>query len=368
VLRRRKALRVLGLAGATLAALVLAAGGLFTLVVLSREPLVAVPSTAHPSIDRRQCIVCHAPIAEEWRQSFHHRSLTGPHWKDVRELGYMRVFDRTRKACVNCHAPANVLDLTAVEAPAGGALGVECTPNLLREPRGVIPAARTDDVELGVDCTSCHVGRHGIAGPGRSPTTVHEVLPDPRFASPTAASEQLCGTCHSATVRAWRTSSFASQGVTCLDCHMPLTKAASTVGGPERMRRSHRFLGDKDPAALEKAVHASLRVGPDRVAHFRIANDRVGHFLPSGGNWLSVVLRARDGAGRTVREQVAVFGKEEPLLLDFWPFNTDRRLAPGAEEEVRFPLPEGLGTVEAVVRYHDWMRTKTTVLTLREPH
>lgn len=146
---------------------------------------------------------------------------------------------------------------------------------------------------------------------------------------------------------------------------MPSTTAASTAGGPERTRRSHRFLGDKDPSLLEKAVHASLEITRDRKARFRITNDRVGHYFPSGGNWLSVKFRAYDGAGRMLREQVEVFGKEEPLLLDFWPFNLNRRIASGEEREVLVPLPAGRGIVEATVRYHDWMRTRTTVATLR---
>jgi cytochrome c551/c552 len=289
----------------------------------------------------------------------------------VRELGYTKLFDRTRKACVNCHAPANVLDLLdsrPAAASAEGSLGVECTPNLLREPRGVIPAARGDEIELGVDCTSCHVGRQGIVGPGRRPASAHEVVADSRFQDPARTSETLCQTCHGSTVRAWRRTSFASQGVTCLDCHMPATTAASTTAGPERRRRSHRFLADKDRSLLERATHASLELTRDRKARFRIVNDRVGHYFPSGGNWLSVKLGAYDGGGRLIREQIAVFGREEPLLLDFWPFNLDRRIASGDEREVLFALPAGPGLVEAVVRYHDWMRTKAIVATLKKQY
>lgn len=364
----RRILKILVVAGIAVATLAVAAVALFALEVLSRDPLHPVPSTVHPAISRRDCIDCHAPIADEWRQSYHFRSLTGPYWQDVRKLGYLRVFDRTRKACVNCHAPADVLDLrepAAAAAPAGGPLGVECTPNLLREPRGVIPAARVDDVELGVDCTSCHVGKGGIAGTGRYPTTAHEVLPDPRFENPVSASETLCQICHSAAVRAWRKTRFAAEGVTCLDCHMPTTTAPAVASGPPVARRSHRFAGDKDPSLLRRAVHASLSITRDREARFHIVNDRVGHYLPSGGNWLSVKFWAFDPAGRGLRQQVEVFGKDEPLLLDFWPFNVDRRIPAGEERNVVFPLPEGHGIVAAVVRYHDWMRTGATVLVLK---
>ena len=61
-----------------------------------------------------------------------------------------------------------------------------------------------------------------------------------------------------------------------------------------------------------------------------------------------------------------VFGKEEALLLDFWPFNIDERIAFGERREVPLSLPGSSGTVEATVRYHDWMGTGRTVLVLKE--
>jgi hypothetical protein len=91
----------------------------------------------------------------------------------------------------------------------------------------------------------------------------------------------------------------------------------------------------------------------------------VGHYLPSGGNWLLVEFRAYDPSGRRLKERLDGFGREEALLLDFWPFNSDERIAPGEQRELLFPLPEGRGTVEAVVRYHDWMRTVRTIETLK---
>lgn len=73
----------------------------------------------------------------------------------------------------------------------------------------------------------------------------------------------------------------------------------------------------------------------------------------------------RETVGRMLKTRLEGFGKDEALLLDFWPFNIDRRIAPGEQREILFPLPEGHGTVEAVVRYHDWMQTKRTIETLK---
>ena len=150
---------------------------------------------------------------------------------------------------------------------------------------------------------------------------------------------------------------------------MPQVKAASVVGGPERLRRSHRFPADKLDSMLTAAVNATLDiVAGGRAARLRITNDRVGHYLPSGGNWLSVRLTARDSSGRPLKEQAEAIGRDEALVLDFPPFNPDTRIPFGGQRDVMLRLPDGHGTVEAVVRYHDWMRVRRTVLTLREEY
>jgi hypothetical protein len=361
----QKLLGIVGSVSLILLGLVLLGGSLVAARVVSRPRLHPVVSTRHISLGREACVECHAPIADEWRQSYHFRSLGGPFWKDVRDLGYLSLFERVRKPCVNCHAPANVLDLAPVPPePGGGPLGVECTPNLLRDPAGVLPAARADDPELGVDCTSCHVARDGVRGPGRWPSAVHGTSEDARFRDAAFASEALCGVCHRSTVEAWKATSFAAQGTTCLDCHMPGVEAPIVAGGPSRMRRSHRFPADKDEAMLASAVDAALEVTPERRVRLRLTNDRVGHHLPSGGNWLSVRLEAVDTAGRRVAERVEVFGREEAVLLDFWPFAKDTRIPAGERREIVLSLPEGHGTVRAKVAYHDWMKTRRPIATL----
>lgn len=338
------------------------------LKVLSRPRLPAVASTTHGTIGRQACLDCHAPIADEWRGSFHHRSLTGPYWAQVRQLGYLELFNRFRKPCVNCHAPADVLDLAVVAEARGTGLGVECTPNLLRDAAGIMPAARADAPELGVDCTSCHVSRHGIVGAGGRPTTAHETIADRRFRDPVVASTSLCRTCHGATVKAWERTDLAARGVTCVSCHMPLVRAPSTVGGAERLRRSHAFPADKDTNLLVRAVNASLEIADGPSAKVRIVNDRVGHYFPSGGNFLSVRLAIYDHTGRKLSEQMRAFGRNEDPILDFWPFNKDTRIAFGDRRELRFPLPDGHGRVEAVIRYHDWMKVAPVVASLREEY
>ncbi|MDH4259873.1 MAG: hypothetical protein OEW16_06155 [Gammaproteobacteria bacterium] len=285
-------------------------------------------------------------------------------------MGYLKLFDAVRKPCESCHAPANVLDLAfrATDESGDPAIGIECTPNLLQEPSGVTPVRRQDDVALGIDCVSCHVSARGILGPGRTSSSVHETTADSRFLDAGRTSETVCRTCHRTTVDVWKHTELARRGTTCLDCHMPIVEAPSVTGGPARARRSHRFPGDKDAAMLRGAINASLEIAGDRTARFRIVNDRVGHPLPSGANFLVVELRARDESGKVVAETKRAFGRDEPLLLDFWPFNADRRIQPGGHEELSLPLPAGNGRVEALVRYHDWIKVSRVVATMEKPY
>ena len=117
---------------------------------------------------------------------------------------------------------------------------------------------------------------------------------------------------------------------------------------------------------LAGALHASLVMNSDRQALFRIVTDRVGHHFPSGGNWVSVRLEAVDAAGRVLAQRVEAFGREEALLLDFWPFAADTRIPSGARKEVVLPIPDGHGTVRATVQYHDWMKVKRRIAAFEE--
>jgi hypothetical protein len=245
-------------------------------------------------------------------------------------------------------------------------LGVECTPNLLKNAKGVLPAVRSDNPEMGVDCVSCHVSERGIVGNGKRPTEDHEVFADARFQDPLKTSAEFCITCHGSTVHAWEKSSYATKGVSCLHCHMPLINAPSVAGGPIRLRRSHRFLADKDINMIRTAIEASIEVTSERRAVVRIKNRGAGHYFPSGGNWLLIYFTIYDSSGKLISKERQGLGREEALLFDFWPFaSEDSRIAPGKQREVSTPLRiPGHGRVEATIRYHDWMGINPTILKL----
>lgn len=333
----RTRLRRLAVLPACALGLVMVVGAYFTARALARERPVVTPGTVHASLSRQSCVECHAPIAAEWRESFHARTVTGPFWDRLRATGYADVFRMLRVPCMNCHAPANVLDL--VQGP---------------------PVERSDDAGSGIDCVSCHVSRAGITGPGHVVAAPHEVIRDERFRDPAATSVTICARCHDEdcekTVTAWRPTRFAREGVTCLHCHMPDVDAPSVANGPVRRRRSHRFAADKDDSMLRSALNAAIVFDGNRAAAVRIINNRVGHAFPgSGMNELIVKVTARGQGGTTAGAERA-FGTREwiPGYLDFWPFRRVTTIPPGEHRQVVVRLPSDHGEVSAEFRYRDW--------------
>ena len=284
-MNRARLLRPVAVALATLLVPILGAAAYFALGALSRDRVAIVAGTAHPQLSRESCVECHAPIAAEWRESFHRRSVNGPFWERVRDRGYADVLGALRVPCMNCHAPANVLDL----------------------PNGAHPVERIEGAGMGVDCVSCHVSRRGITGPGRSTAAPHEVIGDERFSSPVLASTQICARCHeedmdhAKTVSAWQQTPFARDGITCLHCHMPEVEAPLLMGGAPRKRRSHRFPGDKDEAMLRSALNASLEVTRDRRAV--VSNRERSGGPPASRLGNEPALRQDPGPGRAWRSR-----------------------------------------------------------------
>lgn len=313
----------------------------FAVGALMREPVSLAAATEHASLTRETCISCHTPIAEEWRQSFHFQSATGLFWERVRARRFDKLFDVLRVSCMNCHAPANVLDLSPTDQPV----------------------QRMESVELGVDCVSCHVSEQGILGPGLYTDAPHEVIPDRRFRDPETASVQICGRCHeepmdhAKTVTAWQSTEFATAGVTCVHCHMPEVTTALVAGGSAQKRRSHRFPGDKDIDMLRSAISALVALDESGIARVTISNEGAGHSVPASGmNSLIVAVAVRDEAGEIVERVERTYGTREwiPGYLDFWPFLKVSKIPSGEAREIVVDIPSGHGTIAVELRYRDW--------------
>lgn len=340
----KRLLKYLAFTIAGLAVLLITVSTYFVVRAHGREPLEVVPGTVHTVLSRESCTECHAPIAAEWRESFHFRSVAGPFWERIRRKGFAGLFEKLRVPCMNCHAPATVLDL----------------------PAGAYPQERSDAPELGVDCVSCHVSKGRIVGGAEhraAGSTPHETVGDERFRDPVLASTAICAKCHNEpleharTVEVWQRTELARQGLTCLHCHMPFVEAPVVAGGAARVRRSHRFPGDKDIEMLRTALNAAIDVATPGKAVVSIVNDRVGHSFPAAGtNSLIVRVTVRNETGTVVEEVERDFGTREwiPGYLDFWPFVRVTKIPAGEERAIAVRVPSGHGTISAEFRYRDW--------------
>lgn len=223
-----------------LGVLVLVVAGWLLLAVFS-EPPAAAESRAF--ISSHQCQECHQQVYEEWASSEHATSWTG---EDVRALSN----DFANKDCIDCHAPRPLFET---------GIGDRVLPRSSRRVEGV-------------DCLTCHqLPEGGMAGTITSESAACRPVERRELAR-----VDLCVSCHDQheTVRQWRETVFAEQGIDCLSCHMPHRDGDPTKG------RDHRCLGGHDIDLVRSAVE--LR-GAREGAGWRVEVENVGagHHFPT---------------------------------------------------------------------------------------
>lgn len=261
------------------------------------------------------CGTCHKAVHDEWRGSAHGRAFTDP------------VYQRALKGrerpelCHNCHTPARVLDRL-----------------------GKMPKVRTDHVEEGITCVSCHRRGEAIHGPFGAETTAHASVQDAAF----QGSSALCSSCHGTRIadvlpvaKDFEAAKLEQQGLSCTGCHMPQLERALAVepgtdkpSGPVRRGRSHALLGPGDPAFCAKAFAFAVKVHQGRV-RVQIGNE-AGHRIPGliGLRSFPMKLRLLDEKGACLHEQPFTISSDNPLQV----------------QEVRFvDLPQPKGTVSLQV-------------------
>lgn len=323
--------------------LILLFAGYFFIRYMLKEPLKQIQATEHKELSRESCISCHEPIANEWDKSYHLQSITGVFMKRFEKAGFQRVFNALEVECLNCHAPANVLDVE----------------------HGKYPTQRNTENELGVDCVSCHVSKMGIVGPGNYTKAPHEVLSDKRFKNGNETSTSICATCHDEklgpVVEDWEKTKFAKEDISCVTCHMPEINAPIVTDGVAKLRRSHDFKGDKDFEMLKEGLNATLNINEEREAVVQIVNDRVGHSFPAAGlNTLIAQIVVYDQSGKIVETKENKFKRSEtvPNYLDFWPFYINTAIPYGETRNLKVKLPKDHGKVSAKFSYRDWPTIK----------
>ena len=227
-----------------------------------------------------QCGSCHARHLDEWRRSFHARSVTSDNF--MRAFSQyldslapeQRVEPRSSLACLSCHAP----------------LAEKAGPEIVRQVTNLIAAKQTENLDgYEVGCVACHLDKDSrFAGPIRNPKE------NPFHASIYSAFYQdssFCATCHTWVSPAvpcsdvftdWRKSQAAKRGTTCQSCHM--AEYTDPIAAPQRKVHSHVFPGARSSAMLKRAVTLGLKAAfrKDGLEVTTVLRNLVPHRVPDG--------------------------------------------------------------------------------------
>lgn len=238
--------------------------GIWLFLNLSAPQEAAAPAATFTS--STQCQSCHPVQYAEWQTSWHSKSWTD---EEVRALS----FDFSKTDCIDCHAPRPVFET---------GIGQRVLPRSFRQAEGV-------------DCISCHLlPEGGVAGTLSNSRAACRPVERRELAS-----VEFCAGCHDQheTVKQWRATPFAEQGIGCIQCHMK-ERADPNVPG-----RDHSCMGGHDEALVRSAV--VLR-GAREGEGWRIEVENVGagHHFPTDERaraadvfWRPLASGANSGSG-----------------------------------------------------------------------
>jgi hypothetical protein len=280
------------------------------------------------SVTSEQCKSCHPAVYAEWQQSFHAQAYVDP---EVRGLSN----DYSNEQCIDCHAPRPIFETGIGKPPL---------------PRS---ARRAD----GVDCISCHSRENTVVSANKGMTGACMPAFDPQLKH-----VSHCGSCHDQhhTVKEWKDTPFAAQGITCVSCHMQPVQRAGKLGASHASPASH------DLAELKKAVSVTAEI-KDRKLLVAVKNVGAGHHFPTDerSRAADLFVRLLDQEGALVeikkldryrnpyRDEVGAseglpFREEHALRLT----RPESTLLPyGVERKYEYEIPAGKRIVELWLTY-----------------
>jgi hypothetical protein len=273
------------------------------------------------------CGNCHPMILPQWENNAHGGAISNNRFYSLYNgtnlsgtvtigPGYLNDFPGTSGVCSNCHAP-------------GAGVDGYLTTNM-NDVR--------DELTSGIHCDFCHKIGGAYLNPGTGtvyPNTPgvtslrvlrppigdqiffgpYDDIHDPDTYLPLISESQFCAACHQfsfwgtpiyESYEEWLASDYASEGVTCQNCHMPPNGdtffALPEVGGlehpPEKIP-SHLQLGATNIELLQNTVSMDVTAQQilDRiVVTVTITNTGAGHHVPTDfpGRQMILVLTATD--------------------------------------------------------------------------
>ncbi|MBI3049045.1 MAG: cytochrome b N-terminal domain-containing protein [Acidobacteria bacterium] len=240
----------------------------------------------------RACATCHRRQFEEWKTSYHARSL-GTTFRAMFVIFNYNTGGQRLEYCLNCHAPDVKVKDNA--------------PQLSRQ----LLAGESVTSE-GIGCAACHALRDAEEHPDPALQSVsfdpgpleRHLKEQTKPLRPFFKEARMCGACHDynatyatsyatgrsssaagppccTVVRTWEQTAFARRGVTCQSCHM---KSEMGVTTREDEPAYHGFPGPRNEAFLRKGVDLAVtgfRQGSQVEATVAMVN-KTGHPIPDG--------------------------------------------------------------------------------------
>ena len=283
-----------------------------------------------PGSSEDACANCHPMIYPQWASNAHGGAIgnerffsfyngTDTSGNPTSLSGYLVDFPATAGNCATCHSP-------------GAAIDEPFTTNM-NEIRG--------DVISGIHCDFCHKAGKIYLNP--ADLQVYDNVPgilamgllrppegdqifigpypdihDPDTYNPTMSESEFCATCHQFSFWGteiynsygeWLASSYAEEGITCQDCHMPPSGdayfALPDQGGlahPPEDIPSHFQLGLKDTEFMQTTLEMKVKttINQDKLTlEVTITNTNAGHHVPTDhpGRHLILLVEAVNQEG-----------------------------------------------------------------------
>lgn len=210
------------------------------------------------------CVDCHPSHVAEWRTSAHSWAMTDPLFRALVAVRQTDLGGEQDAFCTQCHSN---IGTRAGDVSPGFSFDV------------------LDPLTLeGVTCEACHkvteVARTYNSGHVLDPSgPLHGGISDPAAGAPHAsastdllASAEFCAACHDVTevdgldlerpYQEWQQTPAAAEGRPCQSCHLPVVAEPAAVGGPDRQRHRHGFVGVDLPLQadlLDDSAEETLR-------------------------------------------------------------------------------------------------------------
>lgn len=281
---------------------------LVLMILLCCPPLRAAPPPSYPSATL--CALCHEETYESWSRTIHALSAIDPIFEEAMERSELVDQPEARKLCLSCHSPTTVLS-------------------------GDYDLALPLSQE-GVTCSFCHsvtaVDHTARRGRFTNDPSILRIDPDNledhHFRNhDITMSPELCAGCHEwvnsqglkvlGTYSEWKESFYAGDGVTCQQCHLPLSLGKEVVlEGAKTLRTTnlHFQMGGHSQDQLVSAarMEAAPEIGAGQIVlTVALTNFKAGHKLPTGipTRRMKLIVELYDREGQLLKTHLREYGR-----------------------------------------------------------